>query len=193
MKDKPYPDIDWKSLLRRVRARAINLFRAEGLIYGDEASLEGLGKSPEDLAHDALIELFGRIDKYDADTEGKCFALANRILERRFLDAVSKNRAYITSAALTDEEFADIPASPRLASKKVEVADIAKKLYRYTDGDPQLEELIDAAALLAVEQKATIQHNDLATLLRTTVEDVRRRLARLEYRVEVLSFKQNAP
>lgn len=181
MKNKPLPDIDWRSLLRRLTARAVNLFVSQGL-SGKEGVLKGLGDSPEDFAKNALAELFGSIHKYDADTEGKCFALANKILKQRFIDAVSKAHAHTKSVEVGDEGLPDLPDAEEPPSREVEIWDVAKGLYKYAEGDSELKDVIDAAALVAIEQTAPVQHSDIAAVLNISVKEVRKRLARLRDR-----------
>ena len=89
--------------------------------------------------------------------------------------------------------MSSIAAAPRPASKNVEIEDIAKTLYTYANGDPELKEVIDVAALLAFEQHAPIKHDDIADLIGISVREVRKPLARLEYRHDVLSDRAQSP
>jgi DNA-directed RNA polymerase specialized sigma24 family protein len=94
MKTTPHPEIDWALLLKKVHAVALNLFRKQGLLAGDNSVLKGLGLSPKDFAQAAMMEFFKQRDRYTATTEGQCFAIIVTILKRDFLDAVTKKHAY---------------------------------------------------------------------------------------------------
>lgn len=181
MKDKPLPSIDWDSILLRSLAVAFNLFRKQGLIAGPDAVLKGVGKSPGDLVNDAVATLYANFSKYDADTEGKCFALIIKIMKNDFLDIVTKNSAYRTSDDVDEDEFRDQSVDHN-GSKVVTIADLAKKFYMYADDDAEAKEVIDAAAMIAVEQSTPVTREDIASLLRITPEEVTKRTARLRYR-----------
>lgn len=181
MKDKPLPSIDWDSVLLRSLGVAYNLFRKQGLLAGPDAVLKGVGKSPGDLVNDAVTTLYANLPKYDADTEDKCFALIIRIMKNDFLDIVTKNSAYTTSDDVEDEEFRDRSVDHN-GSKAVTIADLAKKFYKYANDDDEAKEVIDAAAMIAVEQSTPVTREDIASLLRITPEEVTKRTARLRYR-----------
>lgn len=92
-------DVDWNSLLKKLTAVALNLFRKEGLFAADASVMKGLGKSPSDFVHDAITEFYAHREKYSAATEGEAFAVMVTILQNDFIDAYrrhayKKNRQY---------------------------------------------------------------------------------------------------
>jgi len=183
MRSRPFPDINWLSLSRRLTARAVGLFRAQEL-SGNEGVLKGLGKSAEDFATEALAELLKDIHKYDADTEGKCFALASTILRHRYTDAVSKAHAYLKAKDVDEQTSLGVAGRATPASKEVDAWDLAKKYHALAGGDAELVEIIDAIAVIATEQRADIQADDIASLLGIPIKEARRKIARLDYRIK---------
>ncbi|MGI8544128.1 MAG: hypothetical protein ACR2MD_11730 [Aridibacter sp.] len=187
MKSSPHPDIDWTSLLKKVLVVAVNLFRKQGLFAGEDSDsvLKGLGISPEDLAHTALKEFFKYRERYDAPTEGQCFAVIVTIMKNDFLDLVTKKHAYIKTNDITDEQL-DQHTNDLIASNdgfsNFEAKALAEQFYKYASDDQQLRDIIDAAAILATEQKAEIKRADIADLVGITPEEVTKRNERLRYK-----------
>lgn len=176
----------WLNVLRRLTAVALNLFGKERLFSGPDWDpvLKGLGKSPSDLAADALTEFYANRAAYPrAKTEGQIFAVAFRIMTRDFVDAVSKNHAYTTTKATSDEDWQTFAAPPYDDPERVfDAEDLAKKFYKYVDGDQELKDVIDAAAYLATNQMEPLKRSDIADLLSVSVDEISKRNNRLKYR-----------
>lgn len=176
----------WLNVLRKLTAVALNLFGKERLFGGPEWDpvLKGLGKSPSDLAADALTQFYANRAAYPkAKTEDQIFAVAFRIMSRDFIDAVSKNHAYTTTNATSDEEWQTFAAlTSDHPERGFDAEDLAKKFYRYVDGDQELKDVIDAAAYLATNQLEPLKRSDIAYLLSISVDEISKRNNRLKYR-----------
>ena len=172
--------------LRKLTAVAFNLFRKQQLFGGtkSEPVLKGLGKSPQDFAADALTEFLATRDRYPkAKSEDEIFAIAVTILKRDFLDAVSRNHAYLRAKDGAEGEIENfsVPDGDH-PSSQFDAEDLARKFYRFADGKQDLKDLIDAAAMLSTKQREILKRSDLADLLGISVEEVTRKNNRLNYR-----------
>lgn len=176
----------WLNVLRKLTAVALNLFGKERLFGGPDWDpvLKGLGKSPSDLAADALAEFYANRAAYPkAKTEDQIFAVAFRIMTNDFVDAVSKNHAYTTTMAASDEDWQTFAAPPFDDPERVfDAEDLAKKFYRYVEGDQELKDVIDAAAYLATNQREPLKRSDIADLLSVSVDEISKRNNRLKYK-----------
>ncbi|MBK9215826.1 MAG: hypothetical protein IPM59_09545 [Chloracidobacterium sp.] len=176
----------WLNVLRKLTAVALNRFGQERLFGGKDWDpvLKGLGKSPADLAADALTEFYANRATYPkAKTEDQIFAVAFRIMSRDFVDAVSKNHAYTTTKATSDEDWQTFAAPPSDDPERVfDAEDLAKKFYRYVDGDQELKDVIDAAAYLATNQREPLKRSDIADLLSVSADEISKRNNRLNYK-----------
>lgn len=182
MADTAHTRTDWLALIGKLTAVAINLFRKEGLSSDrdSESVMKGLGKSPMDFAKAALIELFARKDRYPTTTDDELFAVAVTILKRDFLDAV-KNHAYKTTRNVTPEVLQQVIAEDSTNPlTEIDAEELAKRFYRYTAGDQDLIDIIDAAAYLSVNQSEQFTRADIADLLSITPEEVTKRNNRLK-------------
>lgn len=186
MADSPQFQQAWLNNLRKLTVVALNLFRKEQLFGGPETDvvLKGLGKSPSDFASDALTEFYANKDSYPkAKSEEQMFAVTVTIMKRDFVDAVSKNHAYTTTKEASGEEFEKFAAPSRDHPERMfDAEDLAKKFYRYTDGDQGLKDVIDAAAYIASNQSEQLKRSDVADLLGISVDEVTKRNKRLNYR-----------
>jgi len=192
MKSTPHPDIDWNSLHRKVLAVALNLFRKQGLDARDNSVLKGLGASPSDLAQDSMKEFFAHRNRYDADTEDKCFAIIVTILRHDFLDLVTKKHAYTTTDDVQEEVLQEKIQNIQAVDNgftEFETQVLAEEWHKYAAGDQELKDLIDATALVAVEQTAEPKSEDIAYALGISLEEVKKRKGRLLYRYHKLASK----
>lgn len=65
----------------------------------------------------------------------------------------------------------------------LEAGILAEHFYKYAAEDQELKDVIDAAAVLAVEQKESLKRDDIANLLGITAKEVTKRNHRLKYRL----------
>lgn len=176
-------DIDWNALLKKLTAVALNIFRKEGLFAADDSVMKGLGKSPSDFVHDAIMEFYANREKYTASSEGELFAVVVTILQNDFKDAYRRH-AYQKSKDLSDEELNERELMPAdndgFATFESKV--LAEQFYKYVDGDQELKEVIDAAAILAVEMNGPVKRDDIASLLGITPVELTKLNHRLQYR-----------
>ena len=174
---------DWLSLLRKLSAVAINLFRKERLFAAEESVMKGLGKSPSDFAHEAIMEFYANREKYAVPTDGDVFAVVVTILQNNFKDAYRRH-SYKTSTDPSPDDIGQretaIATDDGFNSFEANV--VAQHFYKYADGDPELKEVLDAAAILAVELNGPVKRDDIASLLGITPDEVTKRNHRLQYR-----------
>lgn len=185
MKTSALPEINWNSLQRRLLAVAIVLFRKEEC-FGEESVLDGLGLSPPDLVCQAQLEFFRKQNEYRLKTEEDCFRLIVTIMKNDFIDAVknhSHQKTVISDDATkeSNQTLEEIPASNDGFSE-IEAEILAQSFYAYAEDDQELRDVIDAAAMLAVEKKDGIKRDDIAHLLEITPAEVTRRVEILKYR-----------
>ena len=175
----------WLSVLRKLTAVALNLFKKEGLFGGEDFDpvLNGLGRSPQDFAADALTEFYSKRSTYPkARSEDQIFAVAFEIMRHDFLDAVTKNHAYTTTTPTSDKDWEQFvaPASDD-PGRIFDAEDLARKCYKFADGHQDLKDVIDAAAYLAMNQREPLKRSDIADLLSVSVEEITKLTNRLRY------------
>lgn len=141
--------------LRKLTAVALNLFRTQGWIGGADAEfvMKGLGKSPIDFAADAMTEFYAQADRYTIQSEDDAFALMVTILQHRFIDACRKH-AHSKTADVQEDQLPEREgpnSSDSLRAEEMEA--LAYKFRKYADGKKDLIELVDAVAILVVEQR----------------------------------------
>lgn len=191
MKSSPHPDIDWDSVVRKLTAVAINKFRGHGLYHSDGSVLAGLGTSPSDLAYDALLEFFGTKTSNPPQSEDECFALCVTILGHRFIDAMRRHAHKLTDPISSDDvmnERENIAAVDDGLSE-VEANILAEANYKFTNGEQELRDVIDAAALLSVSVPR-VKRDDIASLLAITPAEVTKRNERLQYNRNAVKIKE---
>jgi hypothetical protein len=175
--------------MKRLVAQALRWFAQEGLNSQDDI-LSATGKSPTDLAYDAVLEVLRdekvqwRPQKPDEDP----YPLLVRVMRNDFLDLVKPGRAYKRTEVIDTQAEDDQPAldnyeSSRDDLKKLHAALTAHDLYRIVGEDQELKDVIDAILLLDCRKR-----EDIAHLLSTTPEEITRRQQRL--RTKLASWRQ---
>ena len=181
MKSSRLPKIDWKSMMRRLIAAAIVQFRKQKCL-GENSVLKGTGKSPEDLAKDAITEFLRIHDKYSFQTEEECFRFMSKILHNDFRDLIKKQSHAITD--LIDDEsngvYQKLTETPASDSDFVnaDAALLAHELYPYAQGEQELIDLIDAVVRFNRDKR-----EDIADILGIEPKEVSKLWERLKYRV----------
>jgi DNA-directed RNA polymerase specialized sigma24 family protein len=193
MKMSPHPDINWDSLARRVLGIALSLFRKQGLFY-PHSVLKGLGFSAGDLAQEAMREFLTHRDRYEAKTEDQCLAIIAQIMKNDFLDAVTRKHAYIKTDNIEAEELTEknkgVAASDD-GLKNTRVQELAGSFQSYAGDDPELRDIIEAAAVLAEEQ-TDFKREDIANLLGISPGEVTKRTSRLKYNFNKIKSRADA-
>jgi hypothetical protein len=62
------------------------------------------------------------------------------------------------------EQQEQLPAADN-GFKRWDAQELAEQFYEYADGNPELIEVIDAAAIIIVEQAAELKPDDIAKML----------------------------
>ncbi len=173
--------------LKKLTARAINLFASTGLL-GVDTLLKGTGKSPEDLAMDTLTMLLSGELNYHR-SKGKLDAFLSRVMDRDFIDLLrSKAQATVLSsdpgidgenrAGETTQSRIDKPSNELDPFNTAAAAEFIEQLSNLVRGDAQLEEF----AYAVLELGAT-RPQDIAGLLKTDSTDVQNRKKRMRRRL----------
>jgi hypothetical protein len=174
--------------MKRLVAQALRWFAQEGLNSQDDI-LSATGKSPTDLAYDAVLEVLRdekvqwRPQKPDEDP----YPLLVKVMRNDFLDLVKPGRAYKRTEVM-DTQAEDQPALDNYESRgddleKLHAALTAQDLYRIVGEDQELKDVIDAILLLDCRKR-----EDIAHVLSTTPEEITRRQQRL--RTKLASWRQ---
>ena len=181
MKSSRLPRIDWTSLLKKLTAVAAGWFVNEKC-YGADSMLKGIGSSPVDLAHNAAMEFFRKLDKYNPQSEEECFRLSLRIMRNDFLDLIKK-RSYQTTEIIDgtsdNETFSQLENTPATNDGFVsaEAALVAHDYYPLAEGEQELIDVIDAVVRCGCEKR-----EDIADLLGITPLEVSNRREKIKYR-----------
>lgn len=170
--------------LGKLTTVAINLFKQRQLFDSadGEPVMKGIGKSPMDFAADAMTEFIATRDRYRAKTDGEEYAVMVTILKNDFIDACRKH-AFSKSKDLPDEHAAAVASNRRAddPSTQFDAEDLAQKFRVHARGDEKLIEVLEAIAILAVEQGEIPKRDDIAKFLEIDPKEVTKRNNRLRY------------
>jgi DNA-directed RNA polymerase specialized sigma24 family protein len=184
MADSSEKQRSWVANLKKLTVVAINLFKQRQFFDSarGEPVMKGLGKSPMDFASDAATEFYTNPLKYRFKNDGQAFAVMVTILKNDFIDACRKH-SFSKSTEVSDEDLPDLASHHRQddPSKQFDAEDLAKKFLVYARGDKKLIEVIEATAILAVEQGEVPKRDDIAKFLGIDPGEVTKRTDRLRY------------
>jgi hypothetical protein len=173
---------DWESLLRRLTAVALGWFGQRNC-RGEGSVLPGTGKSPPDLAYDALVAFLKNQQAYRVKSDDDLFRLIVTIMKRDFFDLVKPRREYDRIVIL--DAGHDDGLSERLANEEdtsdvsaaADAASAAKRFYHLAEGEQPLIDFIDAAA-----EFGHLPRNEIAELVRVTESELTNMKKKLRYR-----------
>jgi DNA-directed RNA polymerase specialized sigma24 family protein len=177
----------WVANLKKLTVVAINLFKQRQLFDSarNEPVMKGLGKSPMDFASDAATEFYANPHKYRIKTDGEAFAMMVTILKNNFIDAC-RNHAFVRATDMPDEDLPDRASQHRQddPSLQFDAEDLARKFLVHARNDKKLVEVVEATAILSVEQGEIPKRDDIAKFLGVDAGEISKRNTRLRYNLD---------
>ena len=175
MKKSP-PSIDWQRALGKLTYSATRWMVGKRGVDRDDPIIKG--RSPGDLAQEALIEViekYGKLAKTGTDEE--LLGLAYRIMYRDFLDLV-RSKEYRGRERLDDPTLGleESLSSVETQYQELEDADLISELYAIAADDGELKDFIDAVVELNLYKREHV-----AEILDVSPQEVTNRQRRLGY------------
>jgi len=175
--------------MKRLVAQALRWFAQEGLNSQDDI-LSSTGKSPTDLAYDAVLEVLRdeKVQWHPQKPDEDPYPLLVKVMRNDFLDLVRPGRAYKRTQVMDTQAEEDQPALDNYESRgddleKLHAVLTAHDLYKMVGGEQDLKDVIDAILLLECRKR-----EDIAHVLSTTPEEITRRQQRL--RTKLASWRR---